>query len=297
MTSSYSGFVRNDTAAVVSGAPALSTTATTSSNAGSYPITVSTGTLATANYSFLYVNGTLTVQPAPLTITPDGSKTKILGATFTAFTGMITGLQHSDAVTVSYTSKGAASSAAVGSYDITVASYNFTSGSASNYAITQNTATNGLKVLYASAGACGGTVGHTILPPINADGTSVWKAGRTIPTQFRVCDANGNSVGPTAATPNVVASYGIIKTYAGTVTSVDETVSATNNDTAFRWDATGQQWIYNTKTGSGTNLVAGYTYLMQIKLVDGTVIGSAGANGAIPIAPFAGTPGYQFGLK
>ena len=64
LTYSYSGFVNNDTATVVSGAPALSTTATATSNAGGYPIVVSTGTLATPNYSFLYVNGTLTVQPA-----------------------------------------------------------------------------------------------------------------------------------------------------------------------------------------------------------------------------------------
>jgi len=61
---SYSGFVNNESASVVSGAPALSTTATAASNAGSYPITVSTGTLSAANYSFLYVSGTLTIQMA-----------------------------------------------------------------------------------------------------------------------------------------------------------------------------------------------------------------------------------------
>ena len=298
LTYGYSGFVSGDMAAVVSGIPALATSATATSNVGSYPITVLTGTLATANYSFLYVSGTLTVQPAPLVITPAGSKTKIFGAVFTAFTGTITGLQGSDAVTVTYASKGAAASAAVGSYDITVASYNFTNGSASNYAVTQNISTNGLTVLYASAGLCGGDVGHTILPPINSNGTSVWKAGRTIPTQFRVCDVNGNSVGPTVAIPNVVASYAIVGVYKGTVTTVDETVAATNQDTAFRWDSTGQQWIYNSATGSGTSLVSGYTYLLQIKLADGTVIGSSGPNGTIPIGPFpAGTVGYQFGLQ
>ena len=71
-TSTYSGFVNNESALlVVSGQPALSTTATPASSAGNYPITVSTGTLAAANYSFLYVNGTLTIQPAsqsPLTL-------------------------------------------------------------------------------------------------------------------------------------------------------------------------------------------------------------------------------------
>ena len=60
----YGGFVNGDTASVISGQPALSTPATATSNAGNYAITVSTGTLATTNYSFLYVSGTLTVQPA-----------------------------------------------------------------------------------------------------------------------------------------------------------------------------------------------------------------------------------------
>ncbi len=64
LTYNYSGFVKSDNASVVSGMPGLSTTATPASGAGSYPITVSTGSLATPNYSFLYVSGTLTVQPA-----------------------------------------------------------------------------------------------------------------------------------------------------------------------------------------------------------------------------------------
>jgi sugar lactone lactonase YvrE len=56
-------------ATAVSGTPALSTTATATSNAGSYPITVSTGTLAATNYSFLFVNSTLTIQTASQSIT------------------------------------------------------------------------------------------------------------------------------------------------------------------------------------------------------------------------------------
>ena len=76
VTYTLSGFVNNglgqlDTASVVSGAPGLSTTAATGSSAGSYPITVSTGTLAAANYSFIYANGTLTINAAPvITVSP-----------------------------------------------------------------------------------------------------------------------------------------------------------------------------------------------------------------------------------
>jgi MBG domain (YGX type)/Abnormal spindle-like microcephaly-assoc'd, ASPM-SPD-2-Hydin/Beta-propeller repeat len=56
------GFVNGDTSAVLSGAPAESTTATQGSSAGTYPIVISVGTLAAANYSFAFVNGTLTIS-------------------------------------------------------------------------------------------------------------------------------------------------------------------------------------------------------------------------------------------
>jgi hypothetical protein len=68
LTSVLSGFVNNDSTSVVSGAAALSTTATSTSAVGSYPITVATGTLAAANYTFLFGNGTLAIQPAAATI-------------------------------------------------------------------------------------------------------------------------------------------------------------------------------------------------------------------------------------
>jgi len=63
LTVSYAGFVNGDGAGALSGAPALATGATQASPAGSYPITVSQGNLASANYSFTLVNGTLTVAP------------------------------------------------------------------------------------------------------------------------------------------------------------------------------------------------------------------------------------------
>ena len=46
---------------VVTGSPGLTTTATTTSDVGSYPITVAVGTLAATNYSFAPQNGTLTI--------------------------------------------------------------------------------------------------------------------------------------------------------------------------------------------------------------------------------------------
>ena len=68
------GFVNGDTTAVLSGAPTETTTAANGSLPGSYPITISAGTLTASNYSLTFVNGTLTItslgtEPAP-TFTP-----------------------------------------------------------------------------------------------------------------------------------------------------------------------------------------------------------------------------------
>lgn len=63
---SYSGFVNDDTAAVISGL-ALSTSATAASPAGEYPIVPSGG--SAENYTISYIDGTLTVSPAVQTVT------------------------------------------------------------------------------------------------------------------------------------------------------------------------------------------------------------------------------------
>jgi hypothetical protein len=68
-TDKVTGFVNGDTAATAySGAPANSTTATATSPVGTYPITPSLGTLTSSNYTFKYVNGTLTVTKGPSAI-------------------------------------------------------------------------------------------------------------------------------------------------------------------------------------------------------------------------------------
>jgi len=64
LTYKLTGFVDGDTAATtVTGAPALTTTATSASKPGKYPIIISQGSLAATNYRFDTVNGVLTVVP------------------------------------------------------------------------------------------------------------------------------------------------------------------------------------------------------------------------------------------
>jgi hypothetical protein len=112
-------------------------------------------------------------------------------------------------------------------------------------------------VQYATTGSCLGSAGHQILEPINWNGTSVFKQKSTAPAKFRVCDANGNSIG----TPGVVV---------GTASNtVNEPVDSTTPFTEFRWDPVAMQWIYNINT---KGLSANHTYGFLITLNDGTTI-------------------------
>jgi hypothetical protein len=123
-----------------------------------------------------------------------------------------------------------------------------------------------LSVKYANIGVCDGDLGHTILQPINPNGTSVFNSKSTSPAKFRVCDANGVSVG----TPGVVKTFVLYQIVNGTTTTVNESVDSTTPDTTFRWDPSAQQWIFNI---SNKNLgPANQTYFFLITLNDGTAI-------------------------
>jgi uncharacterized repeat protein (TIGR01451 family) len=123
LTYTTTGFVNGDTSAVVSGAAALSTTATAASPAGSYPITVNVAGLSAVNYTFTSGNGTLAITQAPLTVAVN-SATKSYGAALPTFTDNVTGLVNGDtvgsAITVSLSTTATAASA-VGAYPITAA--------------------------------------------------------------------------------------------------------------------------------------------------------------------------------
>src|SRR5205814_871403 len=103
-TASYSGFKNGETLATsgVTGSPSLATTATaTSSVAGSpYTITAAVGTLAAGNYSFTFVNGSLTVTPATLTVTAD-NKSRVYGDANPAFTASYSGFKNSETLATS----------------------------------------------------------------------------------------------------------------------------------------------------------------------------------------------------
>jgi hypothetical protein len=130
------GFVNNDPNSVVSGTPNLTTTATTSSGVGTYPINVSQGTLAASNYTFTFTGGTLTVTAATLTVTATNTN-KTYGSANPTLADTITGFVNNDPDSVvsgaANLTTTATTSSNVGNYPINVSQGTL---SAANYRFT-----------------------------------------------------------------------------------------------------------------------------------------------------------------
>jgi hypothetical protein len=138
LTYTYSGFVDGDTAGVLSGAPALSTDASTNSPVGAYAIVVGQGNLSSTNYAFGFTNGTLTVGQAALTVSAD-TQSRGYGAADPAFTGLLAGVLNNDNLTATFASAATVSSP-VGQYDI-LPVFNDPDGRLANYSVTTNKGT------------------------------------------------------------------------------------------------------------------------------------------------------------
>jgi hypothetical protein len=131
-TFAYTGFVNNDTAASLTTAPTASTSATTASLPGTYPVTLAGG--SAANYTLTLANGNLTVTKAPLTATA-ANKSRIYGAANPAFTIAYAGFVNGDtAASLAFAPTAGTTATATslpGVYPITL-----TGGTAANYALT-----------------------------------------------------------------------------------------------------------------------------------------------------------------
>jgi hypothetical protein len=271
LTYTISGFANGEDDSVVSGSADCTTTADATTPVADSPVDIdcTAGSLSAANYDFTFESGSLTINPAHLTVTAD-NKTKVLNSANPPLTYTISGFKNgeTDAVVSGLAS---CSTTAVLASPVSGNPYPITCTvgtlSAANYDFpAANFVAGDLIIQYAPLGTiCLGSPGHQILQPINFDGTSVFKKGSTVPAKFRVCDANGNSIG----TAGLVTSFRLIGTLSGTFCPVDEAVDSTTPDTAFRWSATDQLWIYNINT---KNLQANKTYTYEIKLDDGTSI-------------------------
>jgi len=132
LTYTITGFAYNQSQnQVLNGTPTESTTATAKSNVGTYPITITQGSLTlnrsyASDYTVVYVNGTLTVTPAKLYVVANSYSRQINTAN-PAFAYTINGFVNGDTQSSATTGTAACCSttattgSAAGDYPITIA--------------------------------------------------------------------------------------------------------------------------------------------------------------------------------
>ena len=129
----YRGFINGDNESVVTTKPTITTTATASSNVGTYPISIGGG--VAQNYTLKYETGTLTITKAALEVSVNDA-TKVYGSENPVFTLNYSGLKNNE-TKPSWEKSPTFSTVAdkksdVGSYQVSV------DCSATNYNITKN---------------------------------------------------------------------------------------------------------------------------------------------------------------
>ena len=212
---SYSGFVLGETSASLTTQPTVANTAP-SVNVSTYTGALVPSGAVDGNYNITYVNGTLTISPAALTVAANnGSKT--YGATYGFGNGAtVTGLLNSDTVTgETLNSTGAVSTAAVGGYNIVPSAA--TGTGLSNYTISYVNGTltvspaaltvaanNGSKTYGATYGFGDGA---TVTGLVNSDTVT----GETLNSTGAVSTAavGGYNIVPSAATGTGLSNYTI----------------------------------------------------------------------------------------
>jgi hypothetical protein len=226
-TDVISGFVNGQNSSVVTGVASLSTTATTSSSAGSYPITAAQGSLSAANYTFSYVPSTLTVNPAVLTVTAQNA-TRPYDTANPTFTDVITGFVNGDSSSVVSGAASLATSAtltsSVGSYPITAAqgslsaanyTFNFASGTLQITQLPQVITftapssvplASGPITLNGTGGGSGNPVTYTVTGPATVSGNvlTFTGVGTVTVTANQAGNTNYSAAAPVVQTINMV---------------------------------------------------------------------------------------------
>ena len=133
---SYGGFVGAEGPTNLMELPQVGTTAQPDSPAGDYAITLTGG--SAVNYRLILNDGTLTVTPAPLTVTAN-DRSRMFGAPNPDFTGTVTGVQNGDNITATYATA-ATNTSPVGTYPI-VPTLSDPGSKLANYSVTLNNGT------------------------------------------------------------------------------------------------------------------------------------------------------------
>src|SRR5581483_7639384 len=239
LTVSYSGFVNGDDASMLGGAPNVSTAADQSAGVGTYPIVVGQGTISNTNYALVLVNGTLTINPAALSVTA-ADATRTYGAANPIFGGNLTGVQNGDNITATYNTTADVTSS-VGAYAITPTLVD-PNGLLANYAVTQANGTltitpASLTITADNAVRLYGDVNPTFTGNINGIQNS-----DDLNATYGTVAAPGSPVGTYAIVPTLVDPSGVSSNYNvtlvnGTLTVNQVPLSVTANSTSRTYGA------------------------------------------------------------
>lgn len=200
-TYTVTGFVLGENASVLSGSPSISTTATPTSPVGDYTITITQGSLSAANYSFTFVNGTLSVEQVNLTITAN-NVARAYGSANPTFTYTPTGFVNGENASVLSGSPSFSTTATptspIGNYPITITqgslsatNYTFTFA---NGTLTVQRATLTVTATSASRayGSANPTFTYTIEGFVNGEDASVVSGSPSISTTATTTSPTGN---------------------------------------------------------------------------------------------------------
>jgi gliding motility-associated-like protein len=168
----YSGLVDGDTE--IDQVPSISTSATTTSGVGTYPITLTGG--ADPNYSLTTIEGVLEVSPAPLSLAIN-AVTKIYGQVDPVYTYGLQGLKGSDTETVLIGAFSREAGEDPGSYRISQGS--ISAGANYNLRVTEAS----LQILKAKVLSVGQLTGVT----------TAWSKEAVLPTTVNLLAAHGQN--------------------------------------------------------------------------------------------------------
>jgi hypothetical protein len=151
-------------------------------------------------------------------------------------------------------------------------SHTYTSAGSHQIAVKVTDKDNGVGNSAASDGSVSLLYNMTgILAPFDADGSSVWKHGSTLPVKVKITDCNGTAVGGLKPQVGTSMSSSLTPT-----DGIDETASTSAADTTgvMRYDSTAGQYIYNFASKSLADGNATYTMYVRGKDAGGNVVTS-----------------------
>ncbi len=288
----YGGFINGDEATDLGSAPIASTTATAGSNAGTYPISVAGG--SDDNYSFTFVNGTLTITKADQTITFAAISDKTFGgADFALSANSTSGLTVSFTVVSGNATISDNTVSITGAGNVTVranqsGNINFNAAAPVERSFTVNKATAGITITNLFQDFNGSPRPVSVATsPAGLNYTITYNGSSSAPSlvgsyMVNVIINEANYEGSKSATliikgpvfsstPVTSVNQGQLYNYNVVAVDYDESVNLTINNVF-----TLPSWLNLTDNGNGTALLAGTpnnnqigTYPIQLRVSDG----------------------------